>query len=118
MMGDRMVVLSGDDGLALPMIAVGARGVVSVTSNVLPAEVVRATRLALDGKPDEARREHFRLMGVHEAMFLESNPTPVKTALSMTGMMSAAVRPPHASVSDATRRAIEVALEAYARGGH
>ncbi|HEV3193622.1 MAG TPA: 4-hydroxy-tetrahydrodipicolinate synthase, partial [Polyangiaceae bacterium] len=54
-MGDRITVLSGDDALTLPMIAVGARGVISVTSNVLPAEVARATRLALEGKLDEAR---------------------------------------------------------------
>ncbi|MGH7270400.1 MAG: 4-hydroxy-tetrahydrodipicolinate synthase, partial [Polyangiaceae bacterium] len=58
-LGDRLVILSGDDSLALPMIAVGAHGVISVTSNVLPAEVSRVTRLALDGKWDDARRAHL-----------------------------------------------------------
>src|SRR6185369_9904361 len=82
LLGDRMTVLSGDDALTLPMIAVGARGVISVTSNVYPAEVARATRLALDGKLDEARREHFALCRVHEAMFVEANPSPVKAALA------------------------------------
>jgi len=114
-LGDRIVVLSGDDGLTCPMIAVGARGVVSVTSNLLPAEVVAATRLALDGKVDEARRAHLRLLAVHEAMFLDANPTPVKAALEMAGVMKSVVRPPHAPCSEAARRALKTALEALAR---
>ncbi|MGO9837646.1 MAG: 4-hydroxy-tetrahydrodipicolinate synthase [Polyangiaceae bacterium] len=114
-MGDRLVVLSGDDGLSLPMIAVGARGVISVTSNLLPAEVTRATRSALDGKLDEARRLHLALMPVHEAMFLEANPGPVKAALAMRGVVKAAVRSPLVTVEESTRVALAAALEAYAR---
>jgi 4-hydroxy-tetrahydrodipicolinate synthase len=114
-MGDRIVVLSGDDGLSLPMIAVGARGVISVTSNVLPAEVTRATKSALDGKLDEARRLHLALMPVHEAMFLEANPGPVKAALAMRGVMKAAVRSPLVAVEESTRAALAAALEAYAK---
>src|SRR5262249_14150112 len=68
-MGPRMTVLSGDDALTLAMCAVGARGVISVTSNLLPAEVSRATRLALQGPADEARRAHLALLAVHEALF-------------------------------------------------
>src|SRR5205085_2703643 len=60
-MGSRMIVMSGDDTLTLPMIAVGARGVISVTSNLYPAEVVKATRLVLDGRHEEARKAHFAL---------------------------------------------------------
>ncbi len=79
-------------------VAVGARGVISVTSNVLPAEVSRATRLALDGKWDEARRAHLALLPVHEAMFVEANPSPVKAALAMRGgMISDVVRGPLAA---------------------
>jgi len=114
-MGDRLVVLSGDDALSLPMIAVGARGVISVTSNVLPAEVSRATRLALDGKLDEARRAHLALMPVHEAMFLEANPGPVKAALAMRGVMKAAVRSPLVQAEESTRTALAAALDAYAK---
>ncbi len=80
-LGDRIAVLCGDDALTLPMVACGARGVISVTSNVLPAEVSRATRLALDGRIDEARRAHLALLPVHEAMFIESSPAPVKARL-------------------------------------
>jgi 4-hydroxy-tetrahydrodipicolinate synthase len=115
-LGDRMIVLSGDDGLTLPMIAVGARGVVSVTSNLLPADVVGATRLALEGRVDEARHAHLRLLVVHEAMFVEASPTPVKAALAMSGVMEATVRPPHAPCSEAGRRAVSIALEVFARG--
>jgi 4-hydroxy-tetrahydrodipicolinate synthase len=109
-------VLSGDDVLTLPMIAVGARGVISVTSNVLPAEVVRATRLALEGKLDEARRAHLALLPVHEAMFVEANPGPVKAALALLGAIQPAVRLPLVPVEESSRAAIAAVLEAYARG--
>ena len=117
-MRDRLVVLSGDDALTLPMIAVGARGVISVTSNVLPAEVVRATDLALRGRLEEARRAHVAHMQVHEAMFLEANPGPVKAALALRGVARAAVRSPLCNASETTRAAIAAALDAYARSAH
>ena len=112
-MGDRMTVLSGDDGLTLPMIAVGARGVISVTSNVYPAEVARATRLALDGKYDEARKAHLALCRVHEVMFVEANPTPAKAALAHKLKVSDAVRGPLVRASEAARAKVVAALEAY-----
>jgi 4-hydroxy-tetrahydrodipicolinate synthase len=113
-MGARMTVLSGDDALTLPMCAVGARGVISVTSNVLPAEVSRATRLAIQGPADEARRAHLALLPVHEAMFLEASPAPVKAALAMRGTTRDTVRPPMAPCTEGTRKAVAAALEAYA----
>jgi 4-hydroxy-tetrahydrodipicolinate synthase len=80
-LGDRLTVLSGDDGLTLPMMAVGARGVISVTSNVFPKQVSAVTTAFLAGKLDEARRAHFALLELHAAMFLEPNPAPAKAAL-------------------------------------
>jgi len=115
MLGDRLVVLSGDDPLTLPMIAVGARGVISVTSNVLPAEVARATKLALDGKVEEARRAHLALLPVHEAMFVEANPGPVKAALAIRGVGTGAVRSPIVAPAEPARAVIAAALDAYAR---
>jgi 4-hydroxy-tetrahydrodipicolinate synthase len=115
-MGSRMTVLSGDDALTLPMCAVGARGVISVTSNVLPAEVSRATRLALQGPVEEARRAHLALLPVHEAMFLEASPAPVKGALALRGVMKDTVRPPMAPCTEGTRKAVAAALDAYAKG--
>lgn len=116
-MGSRMTVLSGDDALTLPMMAVGARGVISVTSNVLPAEVSRVTRLALDGKWDEARRAHLALLPVHEAMFVEANPSPAKAALAMRGVMTDVVRGPLVPCSEGGRRVVAAALEAYGKAG-
>jgi 4-hydroxy-tetrahydrodipicolinate synthase len=115
-MGPRMAVLSGDDALTLAMIAVGARGVISVTSNVAPAEVTRATRLALEGRGDAALQAHLALVPLHEAMFLEPNPAPVKAALAMRGMIRDSVRLPLVPCSEATRKAVAAALEACARG--
>jgi 4-hydroxy-tetrahydrodipicolinate synthase len=115
-MGSRMTVLSGDDALTLPMCAVGARGVISVTSNVLPAEVSRATRLALEGPADEARRAHLALLPVHEAMFVEANPAPAKAALALRGTIRDVVRSPVAPCTEEGRKAVAAALDAYARG--
>jgi 4-hydroxy-tetrahydrodipicolinate synthase len=113
--GSRLTILSGDDALTLPMIAVGARGVISVTSNVLPAAVSRATELALAGDGDAARRAHLALLPVHEAMFLESNPSPAKAALAAKGMMRDVVRPPLVAASPKTREAVMAAVSAWER---
>jgi 4-hydroxy-tetrahydrodipicolinate synthase len=114
-MGAKMTVLSGDDALTLPMMSVGARGVISVTSNVLPAEVSRVTRLALEGQWDEARRAHLALLPVHEAMFVEANPSPAKAALAMRGAMKDVVRGPLAACPEAGRKAVAAALEGYGK---
>jgi len=113
LMGDRMTVLSGDDTLTLPMMAIGARGVISVTSNVYPAEVGRVVRLALDGKWEEARRAHLALCPVHEVMFVEANPSPAKAALAHKTRMPDAVRGPLARASEAARAKVVAALTAY-----
>jgi 4-hydroxy-tetrahydrodipicolinate synthase len=115
-LGDRLTVISGDDTLSLPIVACGGRGVISVTSNLLPAEVTRAMRLALDGKLDEARRAHLALLPVHDAMFVEANPSPVKAALALRGVMRETVRSPLVPVSESARAVIAGALEAFARG--
>ena len=117
--GDRLSVMSGDDALTLPMIAVGARGVISVTSNLLPGAVVQATKLALAGDAGAAKKAHLALVGVHEAMFLEANPGPVKAALAAKGAMLDVVRGPLVAASEKTRASIREALLAWerARGG-
>jgi 4-hydroxy-tetrahydrodipicolinate synthase len=111
--GGRIAVLSGDDALTLPMNAIGARGVFSVTSNLYPAEVARATKLALAGRLEEARREHLALCAVHEMMFIESNPSPLKAALAHKGTMGDAVRPPLRPVSEASRARIVETIDWY-----
>jgi 4-hydroxy-tetrahydrodipicolinate synthase len=87
--------------------------VISVTSNVYPAEVTKTTRLALDGKYEEARRAHFALLPVHEVMFVEANPSPAKAALAHKKLCLDVVRGPLAKASDAARAKVIAALDTY-----
>jgi len=114
-LGERLTVLSGDDALTLPMIAVGARGVISVTSNLLPKAVSEATRAALAGDLAKARQKHLALLPVHEAMFIEANPSPIKAAMAERGMVGATVRGPLAPITDATAKKLASVLEEFAR---
>ncbi len=102
-LGDRLTVLSGDDALTLAMMATGADGVISVTSNLYPAEVSTVVREFAAGRAREALALHRRLLPVHDGMFLEANPGPVKAALAARGAMTDALRLPLVPVSDATR---------------
>lgn len=92
--GDGFTLLSGDDFTALPTMGVGGKGVISVTSNVLPAKVAAMCAAWERGDVAEARRLHFELMPVNRALFLESNPIPVKTALCLMGRMGGEFRLP------------------------
>lgn len=92
--GERLTVLSGDDAMTLPMMVLGARGVISVTANILPREVAEMVHLAESGDFVRARGLHRKLFPLHNAMFLETNPIPVKTALSWMGKCSAELRLP------------------------
>jgi 4-hydroxy-tetrahydrodipicolinate synthase len=111
--GSRLSVLSGDDALALPMMAVGAQGVISVTSNVLPAAVGRVVHAALEGRFDDARKEHLRLLNVHEAMFCAPSPGPVKSALAHRGKLQAYVRPPLDLPTPGQKARVIAALEMF-----
>ncbi|HET8721484.1 MAG TPA: 4-hydroxy-tetrahydrodipicolinate synthase [Nitrospira sp.] len=92
--GDRLTVLSGDDALTLPMMAVGAKGVITVTANVVPKEMAQLTASFLAGRLDEARRIHFALSPLFAALFYETNPIPVKEALGMMGKIEPELRLP------------------------
>jgi 4-hydroxy-tetrahydrodipicolinate synthase len=109
-LGDRLVVLSGDDGLTLPMMSVGAAGVISVTSNVRPREVSEVTRRALAGDWASARAAHFALLELHGLLFAEPNPAPAKAVLAAAGRMSPAVRLPLVPASEGLGRQIVAAL--------
>jgi len=93
-LGDRLTILSGDDALTLPMMAVGASGVISVSSNVRPREVSEVTRLVLAGDWTGARAAHLALLELHGLLFVEPNPAPAKAALAAAGRMASAVRLP------------------------
>ncbi len=112
-LGDRVSVLSGDDALTLPMMASGARGVISVTSNLYPKEVSEVCRLVKEGDFTEARAKHLALVPVHDVMFVESNPAPIKAALSLRGRMNASVRGPLVPASDETREKVLATINRY-----
>lgn len=92
--GDRLSVLSGDDATAFPMYAVGGRGVISVVSNIAPREMAQMWDFAREGQWDKARELHFALRTLNHLLFVESNPIPVKAALSLMGRSTAEVRLP------------------------
>jgi len=116
-LGDSMTVLSGDDSLTLPFMAVGAQGVVSVVSNLYPREVGRLVGLARAHDYAKARRLHRRLYPVFKHMFIESNPAPVKLAMQRAGLIgSAEVRPPLCPLSAASRKTLLASLAAFQRG--
>lgn len=92
--GDRLTVLAGDDALTLPMMAVGGKGVITVTANLLPTEMAQLVKSFADGKLEEARRLHFKLSPLFAALFYETNPIPVKEALGMMGKIDPELRLP------------------------
>jgi 4-hydroxy-tetrahydrodipicolinate synthase len=91
---DDFIVLSGDDAITLPLIALGGRGVISVVSNEIPAEMARLTKLALQGNFAGAREIHRRFHPLMEVNFVESNPIPVKAAMAEMGLLEPAWRLP------------------------
>ncbi|MBM3328334.1 MAG: 4-hydroxy-tetrahydrodipicolinate synthase [Calditrichaeota bacterium] len=107
-------VLSGDDPLTLPMMAIGATGVVSVVSNLKPRTVGQLVALALRGQFSEALSIDRALAPLYEALFLETNPAPVKEAMNLVGLRVGPVRLPLAPVASATRARIRAALAATA----
>jgi 4-hydroxy-tetrahydrodipicolinate synthase len=108
----RFTVLSGDDSLTLPMIAAGASGVISVAGNVAPAEVRALCDHARAGRMDQAREVHQRLLPLFKALFIESNPGPVKCLLAAMGLIENELRLPLVPVEPATAKAIAEAAAA------
>lgn len=111
---NEFAILSGDDSLTLPFLALGAVGVVSVASNLFPAEISRLVRLFLEGKTTEARQLHQRFAGLFRDLFIEPNPVPAKTALAWRGAMSAEVRPPLTAMNKANEERLRKTLAALA----
>jgi 4-hydroxy-tetrahydrodipicolinate synthase len=97
------LILSGDDPLTLPMMALGGKGVITVTANVAPTDMAHMVSAALNGDYEQARTLHFKLTPLFSALFLETNPIPVKAALDMMGKMSEEVRLPLTPLADEYR---------------
>jgi 4-hydroxy-tetrahydrodipicolinate synthase len=111
---EAFTILSGDDGLTLPFLSVGAVGVVSVASNLFPAEVVALVQAFRTGDTKSAREMHLKMLPVFKDLFIEPNPVPVKTALSWRGAMSAECRLPLCEMSAANQARLRKTLEAFA----
>ncbi len=105
-----MTVLSGDDSLTLPMMAVGAVGVVSVASNIIPGEVRKLVDAALAGNFVMGRRFHQRIFALCKALFVETNPIPIKTAMSLLERDTGEMRLPLCEPSKGNREVIRMAL--------
>ncbi|MFB3141317.1 MAG: 4-hydroxy-tetrahydrodipicolinate synthase [Acidobacteriota bacterium] len=105
------VVLSGDDSLTLPIMAMGGEGIISVASNLIPAEMSQMVDLALSGKWEEARKIHYRYLDLMELNFIESSPIPVKYALSRMGKLEEAYRLPLCPLSDTSKKVMDQELD-------
>jgi 4-hydroxy-tetrahydrodipicolinate synthase len=108
-------ILSGDDSLTLPFMAVGADGVVSVASNLFPAEVCALISACESGDLKSAEQLHRKLLPLFKDLFIEPNPVPVKTALAWRGVMSGAVRLPLCEMTEANQARLRNTLEEFAR---
>ncbi len=109
---DGFIVLSGDDAITLPVISLGGRGVISVVSNEIPAEMSQLTRLALQGDFASARAIHRRYHSLMEINFVESNPIPVKAAMREMGLLEAVWRLPLVAPKAENQARIRAVLEA------
>ncbi|MDP3183393.1 MAG: 4-hydroxy-tetrahydrodipicolinate synthase [Desulfobaccales bacterium] len=111
--GDRFIVLSGDDFTVLPLLAVGGKGVISVTSNVAPKDMAGMCNAFFAGDLNKARKLHFKMWPLMEAMFFETNPAPAKTALKMMGKITGEVRQPLCPMSKANEARLQLVLKNY-----
>ncbi len=107
------LLLSGDDAINYPLLAVGGSGSISVTANVMPVEMAQMHDLFFDGKLDEALEIHFKMREVTKAMFFETNPVPVKTALAMMDRIKEEVRLPLCEMSEPNKKRLEEVLKKY-----
>jgi len=108
---DGFSVISGDDFLTLPMMAIGGTGVISVTANVVPELVARQYDVFVKGNLEEAKSLHHKLFKLHLAMFYETNPIPVKTALAMMGLIEEEFKLPLCKMSDENRERLREVLK-------
>jgi len=106
-------ILSGDDSMTLPMMAVGGKGVISVAANFVPRDVAQMVSAALKGDFETARRMHLELFPLFKACFLETNPIPVKTAMEMLGLCEEELRLPLSAMQPEGKAKLAAALRAY-----
>ncbi|MFQ5451101.1 MAG: 4-hydroxy-tetrahydrodipicolinate synthase [Nitrospinaceae bacterium] len=111
--GPEFTVLSGDDPLLWPILSIGGKGVISVTANILPDKVSRLCEAAARGNMEEARALHYDLLEINEALFIDTNPVPVKAALAVMGKIGGELRSPLAPLSDNALERLKSALHKH-----
>jgi 4-hydroxy-tetrahydrodipicolinate synthase len=110
-LGKDFVIMSGDDSLTLPFMSVGAHGVISVASNVIPSEVAHMVKACALGKPAVALKLHDKYYPLFKDLFIETNPLPVKAALAMMGMMQEEFRLPLVPMGSKNREVLKATLK-------
>jgi 4-hydroxy-tetrahydrodipicolinate synthase len=113
LLGDNFTILSGDDSLTLPMMALGAKGVISVANNIMPREVKQMVDYALKGDFKRGREMHYYLYELFKVLFIETNPIPVKTACWALGMCEKEFRLPMCEMKPENERKLISVLKAY-----
>lgn len=111
--GRKVTLLSGDDNLTLPVLAIGGKGVISVIANIAPKDSANLVKAWQEGKIEQARKLYYKLLPLCQAMFYETNPIPVKTALSLMGKVEGEMRLPLCSMAPANLEKLKTALKAY-----
>ena len=111
--GDQFSVFSGDDAINFPLLALGSAGSITVTANIVPKKVAFMHNAFEKGDIARARKSHYELEELNEALFIESNPVPVKTALALMGMDSGRFRSPLCAMSAPNRRILTDVLKRY-----
>lgn len=111
--GESFVLLSGDDALTLPLLAIGGKGIISVVANIVPRDVAAMVKAFEQGKLDEARAYHYKLLPLVKAMFMETNPIPVKTAMGFMGLCSPELRLPLVAMEGENLEKLKTAMTEY-----
>jgi len=111
--GDKITVLSGDDFTTFPLMCVGGLGVISVVSNVVPGDMAGMCNAFFKGDLEGAKKLHYQMWPLIEAMFYETNPTPVKTAMKLLGKITGEVRQPLCPMSEANESKLRTVMQKY-----
>jgi len=110
---DDFDLISGDDSLTLPLLSIGGCGVISVVANIVPKDVADMVDSFLNNNIEQARKLHYKMLPLVKAMFIETNPIPVKTAMGMMGLIEPGLRLPMCEMSDTNKEKLKAALKDY-----
>lgn len=110
---DNFVLLSGDDSLTLPVMSIGGKGIISVASNIIPKDVADMAEAYLKGNIEKARQLHYKMLPLFKALFIETNPIPLKTAMGLMGLCSDEMRLPMCPMSEENLAKLKKALKDY-----